>query len=140
MSEAEIMRQIQVAVNKSGTRIFRNNVAMGWAGIALKAEKSARGVLMSPGDVLVKHARPLHAGLCPGSSDLIGWTPVKITQEMVGKTLAVFTGLEVKDKTKATEEQEAFIAAVKSDGGIAAVVHSEKEAIFSIDGFKVPNQ
>jgi hypothetical protein len=30
------------------------------------------------------------------SGDLVGWTPVVITQEMVGKTVPVFTNIEAK--------------------------------------------
>jgi len=32
------------------------------------------------------------------SGDYVGWTPVTITPEMVGKTIAVFTNIEVKAK------------------------------------------
>jgi hypothetical protein len=51
-----------------GGRVFRNNVGE-----------------YKVGDRYIRY------GLCPGSSDIIGWTPVKITPEMVGTTLPVFT-------------------------------------------------
>ena len=38
----------------------------------------------------------LKYGLGKGTSDLIGWTQIEITQEMVGKKVAIFTGIEVK--------------------------------------------
>ncbi len=66
----------------------------------------------------------VNAGLGKGSSDLIGWTPTTITQEMVGKKVAVFTAIEVKVPGARTEpsrifDQTLFIEAVKRDGGFA---------------------
>lgn len=61
------------------------------------------------------------------SSDLIGFTKVIITQEMVGKTVAIFTAVECKEeywdvnkKFDAREiAQEAFIKWINNNGGIA---------------------
>jgi len=59
------------------------------------------------------------------SSDLIGVTPILITPEMVGKTIGVFTGIEVKKQNwlyTGTEREVAqlnFSNHVKSFGGIA---------------------
>ena len=64
------------------------------------------------------------------SSDLIGITPIKITHDMVGQTIGVFTAIEVKnnewhgprgDREKA---QETFIELVKSFGGLAGFANS----------------
>jgi hypothetical protein len=75
MKEANIQNGIMIALSKVGATIFRNNVGLGWTGKAIKQTKEAM-VKVYPGDVLVKNARPLHAGLCKGSADLIGWMPV----------------------------------------------------------------
>lgn len=86
-----------------GMRVFRNNV----------------GVLRDATGTYVRF------GLCIGSSDVIGWTPVTITPEMVGRELAVFTALECKaGHNTTTEEQGRFLAVVKAAGGIAGVVRS----------------
>lgn len=85
-------------------------------------------VMVTPADVVVRNARPLHAGLCKGSSDIIGWMSVLITPGMVGKKTAVFLALEVKKNTKATSEQLNFVDRVRAAGGIAGIVHSEDEA------------
>jgi hypothetical protein len=69
-------------------------------------------------------ARTVRYGLCPGSSDLIGWTTVD------GK--AVFTAIETKANragTRCTEAQLHFLEAVRQNGGIAGVANSAEEAV-----------
>lgn len=66
----------------------------------------------------------------PGGSDLIGWTPVTITPDMVGRTVAVFTAVEVKTpKGKPTEAQINFLHQVKQSGGIAGIARSADDAL-----------
>ena len=104
-----------------GITLFRNNTGMGWAGELIRKYPN--------GSVELANARPLHAGLCTGSSDLIGFTSVVITPEMVGKKIAVFTALEVKTPTgRTSNEQLNFLRAVLSSGGIAKVVKTPDEA------------
>lgn len=114
------MRVIMLAVGKiPALKIFRNNVGMGWIG------SSKRG---KDGTVLITNARPLHAGLCEGSADLIGWKSVEITPEMVGKKVAIFTALEVKALGKMSKEQINFINAVRQAGGISGIVRDADDA------------
>ena len=89
------------------TKLFRNNVGL---------FKTIDG-------------RTVRTGLCKGSSDIIGWTSLEVTPEMVGMNVALFTAIEVKDKSKATEEQLHFISVVKDAGGIAGIAHSPAEAM-----------
>ncbi len=66
----------------------------------------------------------------PGGSDLIGWTPVKITPDMVGKKIAVFTAIEVKTPTgRATDDQINFLHRLAQDGGIGGIARSPEEAV-----------
>lgn len=93
---------------------------MGWAGQSKRYPN---------GDVLVKSAFPIRAGLCEGSSDLIGWKSVMVTPDMVGKRVALFTAVEVKTPTgRPTKEQLNFIQRIKEAGGIAGIARSEEEA------------
>jgi hypothetical protein len=108
--ETPIMRAIMLALSKVGARVFRNNV-----GVA-KFTKAGK-------DYVVRY------GLCNGSSDVIGFVPVKITADMVGSTVAVFLAVEVKDQARVTPEQKAFVAMVRERGGISGVAHSETEAL-----------
>jgi hypothetical protein len=81
------------------------------------------------GRVILQDARPLIAGLCTGSSDLIGWRSIEVTAEMVGRRLAVFAAVEVKSSTgRPTEQQRAFLAAVQDAGGVACVARSVEDA------------
>jgi len=121
MKEKKILNDIMMLATKLGHRLFRNNVALAWAG------KISHSV--TPGALTIFTPRPIHSGLCTGSSDLIGWTQVEITQSMVGKKLAVFTAYEIKTKNVATtEDQRNFIDAVNDSGGIGRFIRSIEEA------------
>lgn len=110
MSEVDLMRAIQVHLSRLGHRVFRNNVAIGWVGVM--------GGRTPTGTVTLHRARPLHAGLCVGSSDLIGWTKD-------GLILAV----EVKTASGVvSDEQEQFIRIVRQSGGRAGIARSTEDA------------
>jgi hypothetical protein len=114
------MNKCLLAASQAGATMFRNSVGQGWVGHVVRRIRD-RMVLENP--------RPLHAGLATGSADLIGWTPVTITPEMVGQTLAVFTALEVKLRTgRPSHEQANFLRTVEDAGGIAAAVRTPDEA------------
>jgi hypothetical protein len=88
---------------------------------------------LTNGDVVVSNARFFEAGLCVGSCDLIGWKSIIITPEMVGRTVAIFAGLEVKEGAgRASVEQKQFVAVLRQSGGIGGIVYSVEEAINSL--------
>lgn len=123
------MRRIQLAATQCGHKLFRNNVGMGWTGQRLQL-KPGQPYHVSHGDVVLRMARPLHSGLAKGSSDLIGLFTLKITPEMVGSSVAVFTSPEIKVPGKsATPEQGRWIKMVNGHGGFAGVFHSVDEYI-----------
>lgn len=120
-TESNILKEILLAASKTGARIFRNNTAVAWVGTKLKSP---------PGTIMLKDARPLHAGLCQGSSDLIGWKTITITPDMIGSKVAVFCAIEVKSKSgRATPDQVNFIQTVRSHGGISGIARDASEAI-----------
>jgi hypothetical protein len=92
--------------------------------------KNVRGFFLT-----LDGARKVRAGLAVnGSSDLIGFTRVKITPDMVGKTVAVFTAVEVKTaKGAVSDDQRAFIATVIKNGGYSGVARCEKDFILLVD-------
>lgn len=107
---------------------WRNNTGTGWAGSHTKVSR-AGSYFLDAGTVVIKNARPLHAGLCKGSSDIIGITSVEITEEMVGQTIGVFTAVEVKrsKSCKPTINQKHFLKVVKNAGGYAGVATCEDD-------------
>lgn len=74
------------------------------------------------GRVTLENARVIH-GAPEGFPDLIGWKSVQITQDMVGQTVAVFWGKELKSgKTILTEIQRKFGDMLTRMGGLFEVV------------------
>jgi hypothetical protein len=104
--ELAVQNDIRIACGAGPARLWRNNTG---------ALKDATG-------------RLVRYGLCPGSSDLIGLRQVTITPDMVGQTIAQFVAIEVKDRGRATPEQERFIAMVQQAGGMAGVARSVEDA------------
>lgn len=128
MSEVDVQRQILLALGRGDSRVFRQNVGIGWAGKLVNKSTSRSGFT-----VTLANARPLHAGLCVGSSDIIGWHSFVILPEHVGCKVAVFLANEVKSaRGPERDEQEKFRNAVIQAGGIAAVVRSVEDAQKSI--------
>ncbi len=113
MKESDIMRLIQMKASALGARLFRNNV----------------GALQNIQGMWVKF------GLGVGTSDLIGWRTRVITTDMVGKSVAIFTAIEVKSQAgKLTAEQRDFLAAVRASGGIAIEARSVDDIVGDLSG------
>jgi len=108
VTEKDIEKKIIMSVQGAGSVVFKNNV-----GYAQKTDPNTGKKYW------------IRFGLCEGSSDLIGITPVTITQGMVGKTIGVFTAIEVKkDVTKSYDKhrmdtQKRFIDFINRNGGFA---------------------
>lgn len=106
MNESNLTKRILLALPKI-VRVFRNHVG------AIKDEKGTWHKF----------------GLMPGSADLVGYAKVKITKNMVGKTIPVFTSLEVKtDKGKQHEAQLKWQAGMVKINAIHGVVRSPDDA------------
>jgi hypothetical protein len=132
VSETALVKLMMLCASENGARMFRNNVGMGWApagsGSNIVRTRVVKQVTLYPGDVLVRKARPLHAGLVKGSSDLIGWKPLIISEKMVGEPIAQFVAAEVKiERGVMREGQQDFIDLVNLHGGRAGVVRSIDE-------------
>lgn len=108
MSETKLVKDIQLEIGaREGLRLFRNNV----------------------GRLQAKDGTWVQFGLCPGSSDLIGWKSIVVTPDMVGERIAFFVALECKSPLGVRRAaQENFLAAVEHAGGMGDFVRSVKEA------------
>lgn len=119
--ETSVLKKIQLALSGAGARIFRNQVG---------TYKLAIGGYVT-------------SGLGVGSSDLVGWSTVVVSPEMVGRKVAVFTAIEVKTfssktKKRRLEEQKNFIRVVKEAGGIAGFARTEEEAVTLLQAYSPP--
>jgi hypothetical protein len=125
MSEHEIQQRLLLACSRGPVRLFRNNTGLGWAGQSTKVTQGnlrAVAAHLQPGDVVIRQGRPLHAGLCVGSSDLIGWRTTE-------SGLAQFVAVEVKsERGRVSSEQTRFIDAVNQAGGCAGIARSVGDA------------
>ena len=123
-SEHETQQRILLAHGSGPVRLWRNNVGTGWAGQATRVTGGNLAALarsLRPGDVVIRGGRPLHAGLCVGSSDLIGYRQIQ--------GVAQFVALEVKSATgRPTPQQTAFLDHITAAGGCAGIVRSVEDA------------
>lgn len=123
-NETGVLQSILIRASAvAGCKVFRNNVGNAW--VANRKEKG-------PGWIKLFSPRWIQFGLCPGSSDIIGWRTVTITDKMVGEEVAVFLALEVKKpkkKSTATKDQLNFLQRVNEAGGIGVIVTSPEEAV-----------
>lgn len=135
MSGTALMNRCLERLSKLGASVFRNNTGTGWAGKSFTLSPGQK-YRASGGERVVLNARPLKAGLCTGSSDIIGFRIVRITPDMVGRDVAVFLAGEVKDGSgRLTKEQDNFLKHVRAGGGIGIVLRHEDDAT---ELFKTP--
>lgn len=107
MIEVDIMDLVRAKLSVGPVRLFRNNV----------------GLLVDAKGNYVRY------GLCPGSSDLIGWRSVTIRPVDVGNEFAIFCAIEVKSQYgKPSDAQERFINQVQRHGGLAGIARSLEDA------------
>jgi len=131
-AESNVQRHVWAAVAAT-TILFRVNTGRAWL-----SGMGPPGVrMLTDGSAHLMAARPIALGFAyadgkpvAGTSDLVGWTQVLITPEMVGTRVAVFTCIETK-RTKGgrtSQDQQNFIDQVTRSGGIAGVANSPEAA------------
>lgn len=119
-SETDLMRRVHMHLcPMEGPRVaqlYRNNVG------------TFRGL----------HDRSIiQCGLHPGSGDLVGWMPVTITPEMVGRRVAVFASVEIKtDNGRIQDNQRHWADTVNDAGGIAIITNGPEQAEKLMKGWK----
>ena len=109
MAENAIQRAVMLALGSDPSiRVFRNNVGVGTVG---------------------NPPTKIRFGLFPGSGDLIGWRSYQIEQADVGKSVAVFSSVEVKDENgTVAQNQKHWADVVNESGGIAIIARNPQKA------------
>jgi len=120
-SESAVTNDVLLAVSKRGIRLYRNNSG------AITTD-DGRHIRFGLGNISTKVNRSLK------SSDLIGVTPVVIKPEHLGRTLGIFTSLEIKHggwKLQPSDDhaqaQLRWIELIRDLGGIAGFVSDVAE-------------
>lgn len=117
--ESEVQQNISTQAMHHGCTLMRNNSGC-------LPNQDGTPVRYGLGNISKKRNKLIK------SSDLIGITQVKITPEMVGQTIGVFTAIEVKKEAWSPNKkldidekaQKAFIDWVRFLGGIAGFANS----------------
>lgn len=128
MRETELVKRSIVMAARIGVHLFRNNSGVAYMGNA---------TTLKDGSVLIKNPRRVKFGVAsPGGSDTIGWRPITIRPEHVGRTIAQFTAVEFKSETgRVTTEQKAFLGIVNQCGGFGIIAMSEEALIGMLSEF-----
>jgi len=116
--------RVRLHASSLGMKLFKNN-----SGVLL--DKTGRPVRFGLGN----ESKSLNQKI--KSSDLIGFTPLVVTPEMLGKKVAIFTAIEVKsagfiakkEYNQKTREyaQDKFNQIVIEQGGIAGFACNENQ-------------
>ena len=140
-SESTNQRAIWLAAGAlAGTVLFRVNSGKAWLG-------HGQPQRLRDGSVVLPGARPVALGLAlangdpvVGQSDLVGWRTIEITQDMVGRRVAVITAIECKREKggRTSADQERFIDTVRAAGGIAGVANTPDSACAIVQGYQPP--
>lgn len=129
--ETQIVNKIMLDTSKLGARLFRNVRGAFYTADGVKALISAAKAL-NPALIMaaIRMLRQVRAGLqAADSSDLIGFRPTVVTQDMVGTTIAVFAAVEVKTETGAVRAgQSDFVDFVRKNGGYGGIARSSHDA------------
>lgn len=109
-SETNLVRECLLRASQLGNRLWRQQSGMGWIG------QSTR---LPNGDVLIKNARPFHAGHT-GLADTGGYAIVD--------GVPIICQIEVKTPNgRVRPEQRQWISFIRSVGGLAGVARSAQD-------------
>lgn len=123
MTEHDIQNSIRIALSRNGIYTERSNAGKFWGGKVI-AHDGKRVVIENPTQIV---------GAVAGTSDLIGFRSLQVTQDMVGKTIAQFIAIEVKKPgERPRENQIAYLNMVNKRGGVGIWVDNvdKVEGIF----------
>ena len=121
--------RLHVAREHLGT-LFRANVGQGWTGKVQRMHLTP-----DTNTILLINPRPFSTGLPVGFPDLFGFVPVTITPDMVGRQVAVFAAVEVKQKHgRVSSRQQAMLGFLQAQGARAGIARSVDDAARILSG------
>ena len=128
MTEKSAQNETLLALgSRPDMRVWRQNTGVGWVGDSY---------VWRGRTLIITNARPFHAGLCTGSSDIIGIQRLAITEAMVGREVGRFCAVEMKsERGRPTKEQRTFMQCIATFGGLSGIARSAADAISLVDRF-----
>jgi len=133
MIEQDIQKEIQLGISSLniGTS-FRINVGIGWTGNKITKNSNGSITIMNPRPFATFGSQTKNL---KGFSDLLVVVPVIVTQDMIGKKLAMACFIEVKTQTgKPTQEQVNFLRQMSDLGCPSGVARSFEDVVKIING------
>lgn len=118
--------------------VFNNDNGTSVVGGQQFITKSAGPVHFKKGQRVTIGGQVIKYGLYPGSGDKVGWTEKIVTQDMVGKQVAIFTSIEIKTHNDhLSKKQRTWNRIVAAAGGIVEVWQDIKGEIVRLKGEKI---
>lgn len=106
---------------------FKHDCGKGYQG-KLERVKTSGPIYLEAGETILRNASQFKYGLGVGFGDTIGWSEIVVTPDLVGKTIAIFTSIEIKTKNdKPDRDQIINYFNVRLSGGIAKFIHCNIE-------------
>lgn len=136
--ETNISQEIKLAGAQTKTKLFRNSRGLFYTldTVPKLMAAFARGGMVAA-KALVGALRKTKAGLeFKGSSDLLGWTEIIVTPEMVGQKIAVFTAVEAKTESGVESDDQAnWGRIVTESGGIYVLARNPQDFLNGVRNF-----
>lgn len=125
--ETALQQNALAEVGASAThRLWRNATGTYHAGKVVA--RGPKKVTLRPGDVVLRGGTTVHAGLCVGSSDLVGIVSVPVRILPPDGVVGLFAGIELKvPGNGAKPHQRKWLDVIRDLGGVAGVAHSAEE-------------
>ena len=117
-SHTATLKLTQLEATRKGWRLLPNTIYRGWKGEMVRQWKGSGGIMVE-----LRRAAFRVFGLGTGTLDLVGWRPLVITADMVGKTIAQYVEVDAKTPgyRRMSPEQKNYARTVLEAGGFVAL-------------------
>jgi hypothetical protein len=117
-SHTATLKLAQVAATAKGWRLHINTIYRGWTGELVRQWPTKGGLMVE-----LRRAAFRVFGLGTGTLDLVGWRPLVITADMVGRTIAQYVEVDAKTQGAARlrPEQKNRVRVIREAGGFAGI-------------------
>ena len=117
-SHTATLKLAQIEATRKGWRLAVNTIYRGWTGDLVRQWPTRQGLMVE-----LRRAAFRVFGLGTGTLDLVGWRPLVITAEMVGRIIAQYVEVDAKTQGAARlrPEQKNRVRVIREAGGFAGI-------------------